>query len=140
MAVLKSQKGKELYSPLRAFLLNLLIPGGGFFYIQEPAKGIFCLVPGLIIEYYLITQIYIISNTLIIINGRTMHPPLLHFGMRSLTLWMVAFFYILLLLYSAYSASQQAEEKNNIILYEDYIEKNKEIKRKINEIKNRKID
>jgi len=137
MADKKADAKKKYYSPVLAFILNMIIPGWGYFYIKEISKGIFYMNIGLLIEYFIYRMIYIFRNSRVYFGGKESTDFLQNFGVQSFLLGLFSLAFLIVLIYTSVSAARLAEEKNSFLKNQVFVAKNQELKRKVEEIRNR---
>jgi uncharacterized membrane protein len=115
----------------------MIIPGWGYFYIKEISKGILYMNIGLLIEYFIYRMIYIFRNSRVYFGGKESTDFLQNFGVQSFLLGLFSLAFLIVLIYTSVSAARLAEEKNSFLKNQDFVAKNQELKRKVEEIRNR---
>jgi len=132
------KKKIKFYSPLKAFLLSLVLPGGGYFYLRQPVRGSLCLVPGLVLEGVIIkfySAIFTLGFFEAIQRAKDNNQDInviIYFAV-----WISICLLPMSLVYSAINTARLAVEKNYRNEFMNGVSEAEKLKSQIEEIKNK---
>lgn len=132
------EKKIKIYSPLKAFFLSLLLPGGGYFYLRQPVKGSLCLVLGLVLEGVIIkfySAIFTLGFSEAIQRAKDNNQDItviIYFAV-----WISICLLLMSLVYSAINTARLAIEKNYRNEFMNRVSEADKLKSQIEEIKNK---